>query len=204
MTTPIIPTGFTPHDGEPMPVDVDTFVDVILRSKGADWARAHFFEWENWEDDTGDYKTPADVIAYRVHVPQATAESDFRAALEPRVCHKNGITLRDWFAAMSLHSLAGYSGKDWAKTQAEIAYVVADAMLSERSKAMTDTTNWINDTDSGVVFLELNAGKSKVNATKFLNALLDLIAFPHLTLTPSEIIAALEYALAIERGKTNG
>lgn len=46
-----------------------------------------------------------------------------------------GMTLRDWFAGQYLNGLAGNeascgTNEEWAKE----AYIVADAMLAERSK----------------------------------------------------------------------
>jgi len=54
------------------------------------------------------------------------------------IYHYEGMALRDWFAGQALAGLAtltAHSQCPGASVQAEIAYVLADAMIKERNKA---------------------------------------------------------------------
>jgi hypothetical protein len=46
-----------------------------------------------------------------------------------------GLSLRDWFAGMALQALPITFGQDTAERQAEMAYIIADAMLAAREKS---------------------------------------------------------------------
>lgn len=46
---------------------------------------------------------------------------------------KNGMTLRDYFAAKAMQQMAGGGHTTWADLAAD-AYAIADAMLKERAK----------------------------------------------------------------------
>lgn len=75
-----IPEGFTPHDGKSMPYDRITKIDVVYGNGNIDYDCRTYMVDLLWEG-----KTPGlfDIVGHRLHVPPATAESEYRAALEP-------------------------------------------------------------------------------------------------------------------------
>jgi len=57
-----------------------------------------------------------------------------KAFADPHNTQEHGMELRDWFAGLAMQGLISNEGDtyDFRKTNAEIAYRIADAMLKAR------------------------------------------------------------------------
>ena len=68
-----------------------------------------------------------------------TGGAAFPACDEANMNGTMGMTLRDYFAGQAIVALAEHVGRiDMTHSQAEQAYRVADAMIAEREKGVSD------------------------------------------------------------------